>query len=73
MVGKKIVDEVRIAVNPNYLGKIGKIQKLKPELTNKDGSPNKKRIVESALDQYYDFLLKVAARETRVFNNREKG
>ena len=63
------VQEVRIAINPRYLDKIEKIRKLKLEYTNKDGTPNKKRVVESALDVYYNFLLKIADREQKIFIN----
>lgn len=62
---------LRIALNPTYLNKIEKIRKLKPEYTNKDGTPNKKRVVETALDIYFNFLLKIAVREDKVFNNRK--
>jgi len=62
--------EARIAINNLYLEKIHKIKKLKPEFSHDDGSPNKKRIVESALDIYYDHLLKIAIREQKLFSKK---
>ncbi len=64
--------EVRVAINPLYLEKLEKITVLKPELIKPDGTPNKKRIIESALDKYYDFLLSVAQKEQKVLGNIQK-